>query len=89
MEDRTYKILHSLAERGWTSLHSVGVVLNKKGPTMHSRQKGKNRIHTVRVGGINRVSEVEFLRVLETERDGQVIKQVYQQIKRQQEKSHE
>ena len=81
-EHRIIPILKKLAERGWTTLRSVGLLLGyKQATTIYGQQRGKNPIQTIEVGNTLRVYEEEVLRVLERNAESQVYLRLYRKIK--------
>lgn len=79
-------ILQRLAERGWTPLRSMAVLLDYAfEESIYERQKGKNPIPVVRVGRTNRVYEDTVVDLLTqrstTDTDAQVILNLYKRVK--------
>ena len=48
-------VLNVLIERGWISLRQLGVLLEKPDRSIYGRQRGKNPVSTIRIGGLERV----------------------------------
>ena len=60
--------LRRLAIHGWIPLRQLAAILELKTPTaIYQRQRGRNRIDTIRVGSQHRVYEDEVVRVLKAE----------------------
>lgn len=55
-EPTQYDVLRNLAERGWISLRQTAILLGYSTPRgIYARQKGRNALDTISVGGIERV----------------------------------
>lgn len=58
-------ILRELADRGWTNLKSLGIILGyAHDQSIYARQRSKNPIETIRIGHINRVYEEAALEAI-------------------------
>lgn len=84
----TVQVLEDLAANGWVPLRSMSVLLGYTHATgVYSRQRGKNPIPTVRIGGTLRVYEDAVLATLrklaerEPEDAGMIIS-MYRQIQK-------
>jgi len=56
MTQRTQmSVLRVLIERGWISLRQLGILLEKPDRSIYGRQRGKNPVSTIRIGGVERV----------------------------------
>ena len=64
-------VIRRLLENGWISLRQLGVLVNKPDRSIYGRQKTKNPVPTIRIGGIERVytdvviQEIEYAKSLE------------------------
>lgn len=62
------QVVQHLAEHGWVSLRSAAVLLGyNELRGIYQRQRGKNAISTIRIGGIERVYRDEVLELLQAE----------------------
>jgi hypothetical protein len=60
-------VLTNLVERGWIPLRQVAILLGMKELRgIYARQKGRNAIPTIRIGGTERVYADDVLHVLRT-----------------------
>lgn len=48
-------VITKLIDKGWISLRQLGVLLGKPGRSIYGRQRTKNPVATIRIGGIERV----------------------------------
>lgn len=83
--DETYNILSKLATQGWVPLINITTLCGYSTPvTIYQKQKGKNPIQTMRVGGTNRVYEDDVIKALKQIRDthhAEVILSLFKRIK--------
>jgi hypothetical protein len=49
------QVLRNLIDNGWISLRQLGVLLRAPDRSIYGRQRTKNPIQTIRIGGIERV----------------------------------
>lgn len=89
MSDHTVnRVLGSLVAHGWVTLRSMSYLLGyAHGTGIYGRQRGKNPIPTVKVGGTYRVYEDTVIETLENapERDqvaSKTILRIYRQLKK-------
>ena len=60
--------LEHLVIHGWIPLRQMSSLLSLNTPTgIYQRQRGQNRIETIKVGGTHRVYEDEVIRTLKNE----------------------
>ncbi len=60
--------LEKLVFHGWVSLRQLSAILDYKYCTeIYQRQRGRNRIDTIKIGGNYRIFEDEVVRVLKAE----------------------
>lgn len=55
------KVIRQLADNGWISLRQLGVLLDLPSRSIYGRQRTKNPVPTVRIGGIERVYTSEVI----------------------------
>lgn len=91
--EKVVPILQTLAKQGWISLRSLGVLFGYKSNSrraIYARQRGRNAIPSVKVGGIIRVYEQDVLNALyeRAQKDPtvEVIAEIYRTVKRRHEK---
>lgn len=78
--------LTSLTLRGWIPLRQMSVLLNySTAGGMYQRQRGKNAVETVKVGGIHRVYADVVVRTLENvtsdkAEDAQMVLSMYRKM---------
>lgn len=64
-ERSTIKVIDHLVEHGWVSLRSMAVLLNyDELRGIYQRQRGRNAIPTIRVGGMDRVYVEDVVEIL-------------------------
>lgn len=82
-EDRTYKVISRLIERGWTPLASMATILGYGSPVSIYQKQRTKPIDIIRVGGTNRVYEDTVIKLLEDKNTThcQVILGIYRRIK--------
>ncbi len=95
LDNRVHHILFRLATHGWIPLRSMSALLGYSHATgVYQRQKGKNPISTILIGGTYRVYADEVIKTLESvpEKDQEAsttILKIYRRLEREQEKEHE
>ncbi len=72
------KAIDHLVEHGWISLRQMAILLGyNELRGIYQRQRGKNAIPTVRVGGIERVYTEDALKVLISSPDDEAVLTLY------------
>ena len=83
--DKTYSILSRLATRGWVPLaHMATLIGYSHVVTVYQRQGTKRAIPTIRIGGVNRVSEdvvIHTLNNISDKHQAKMIISLYKRIK--------
>lgn len=80
--------LEKLSKHGWVPLRSVAEILGyNELRGIYQRQRGRNALPTVKVGGQYRVYEADVIKALETaapnrHEDAQMILRMYRSIKK-------
>jgi hypothetical protein len=65
-----YEVIATLIDKGWIPLRQMAVLLGyKELRGIYARQRGKNAIPTIRIGGTERVYLAEAITTLETVRE--------------------
>ncbi len=61
----TLKVIEHLVDHGWISLRSMAVLLSMRELRgIYQRQRGRNAIPVIRVGGMDRVYAEDVVRIL-------------------------